>query len=82
LPLIISSLIVGSASLDAKLNGKIALRTISYFVTTSLFNAILGIALVTLISPGDPTIKGGVDGGMTFDDRKNTLLDNFLDLGR
>lgn len=75
--------LIGSASLDAKMNGKIALRTMIYFVSTSFVNAILGVILVTLIHPGDPSIKGQM-GAMThmMDERKNTLTDNFLDLGR
>jgi solute carrier family 1 (high affinity glutamate transporter) protein 2 len=83
LPLIISSLVVGSASLDAKMNGKIALRTMCYFVSTSFLNAILGVILVQSIHPGDPSIKGQM-GAMThmLEDRKNSLSDNFFDLGR
>lgn len=73
----------GSASLDAKLNGKIALRTLFYFISTSLLNAILGVILVQLIHPGDPSIKGQLEtSAHMLDDRKNTLMDNFLDLGR
>ncbi|ODM94778.1 Excitatory amino acid transporter 2 [Orchesella cincta] len=83
LPLIISSLVVGSASLDAKLNGKIALRTLFYFITTSFLNAILGVILVQLVHPGDPSIRGQMKSSTQFmDDRRNTLMDNFLDLGR
>ncbi|CAL8097297.1 unnamed protein product [Orchesella dallaii] len=83
LPLIISSLVVGSASLDAKLNGKIALRTLSYFITTSFLNAILGVILVQLVHPGDPSIRGQMQTSThIMDDRQNTLMDNFLDLGR
>ena len=39
LPLVISSLISGAGSLDAKLNGKIALRTVAYFLITSFISA-------------------------------------------
>ncbi len=65
------------------MNGKIALRTVTYFVTTSLFNAILGIALVVAIHPGDPSMKHELGSeNKVIDDRKNTLFDNFMDLGR
>ncbi|XP_011186772.1 excitatory amino acid transporter isoform X1 [Zeugodacus cucurbitae] len=80
LPLIISSLIAGSASLNAKMNGKIALRTLVYFVTTSFFNALLGIALVLLIHPGDPNLHNTAD--RSTDKRAVNLLDSLLDLGR
>ncbi|XP_036341061.1 uncharacterized protein LOC118750446 [Rhagoletis pomonella] len=79
LPLIISSLIAGSASLNARMNGKIALRTLVYFVTTSFLNALLGIALVLLIHPGDPNLHNTVD--RSTDKRAVNLLDSLLDLG-
>jgi len=75
----------GSASLNIKTNGKIAIRTFSYFLLTSLFNTILGAFLAIVIHPGDATIKSDLEdlspqSGISH--RKNTLLDNFLDLGR
>ncbi|XP_017046288.1 excitatory amino acid transporter [Drosophila ficusphila] len=80
LPLVISSLIAGSASLNAKMNGKIALRTLVYFASTSFFNAALGIALVLLIHPGNPDLHN-TDNRST-DRRAVNLLDSLLDLGR
>ncbi|XP_064539584.1 excitatory amino acid transporter [Drosophila montana] len=80
LPLVISSLIAGSASLNAKMNGKIALRTLFYFASTSLFNAALGIALVLLIHPGNPDLHNADD--RASDRRAVKLLDSLLDLGR
>ncbi|XP_055546790.1 excitatory amino acid transporter isoform X2 [Wyeomyia smithii] len=82
LPLVIASLISGSSSLNAKLNGKIALRTFAYFALTSLLNALLGTCLVLLIHPGDPRMheamaEYSVAGGKTV-----TLMDSILDLGR
>lgn len=80
LPLIISSLIAGSASLNAKMNGRIALRTLLYFASTSFLNAALGVCLVVLIHPGradtNPLPSGNMNGGST------NLLDSLLDLGR
>ncbi|EDV30779.2 uncharacterized protein Dana_GF14874, isoform A [Drosophila ananassae] len=80
LPLVISSLIAGSASLNAKMNGKIALRTLVYFASTSFFNAALGIALVLLIHPGNPDLHNAED--RSTDKRAVNLLDSLLDLGR
>ncbi|KAL7742416.1 hypothetical protein ACLKA6_019047 [Drosophila palustris] len=80
LPLVISSLIAGSASLNAKMNGKIALRTLIYFASTSLFNAALGIALVLLIHPGNPDLHNADD--RATDRKAVKLLDSLLDLGR
>ncbi|CAD7079028.1 unnamed protein product [Hermetia illucens] len=80
LPLVISSLIAGSASLNARMNGKIALRTLIYFAATSFFNALLGIFLVLLIHPGDPNLHNASD--RSADNRVANLLDSLLDLGR
>jgi solute carrier family 1 (high affinity glutamate transporter) protein 2 len=57
LPLIIASLITGAASLNAKMNGMIALRTIVYFTITSLISACVGLVLVVAIHPGNPEVK-------------------------
>ncbi|KAF4530504.1 hypothetical protein B566_EDAN017521 [Ephemera danica] len=80
LPLVIASLIAGSASLNARMNGKIALRTMAYFLLTSLFNAALGILLVVAIHPGDPETKRVLGAGT--ENREVNILDGFLDLGR
>ena len=40
LPLVVASLVTGAAGLNAKLNRKIALRTITYFLSTSLISAL------------------------------------------
>ena len=57
LPLVIASLITGCASLNAKMSGMIAFRTILYFIATSLLASILGLILVVLIHPGDANLK-------------------------
>ncbi|XP_049763079.1 excitatory amino acid transporter isoform X1 [Schistocerca serialis cubense] len=80
LPLIIASLIAGSARLNASMNGKIAARTLLYFALTSLLNAILGTALVLAIHPGNPATKSAL--GVGTEDRQAHILDSFLDLGR
>lgn len=73
--------------MNIKTNGKIALRTCSYFIITSLGNAALGAFLAVTFHPGDASIKTALQDdidplSITLSDRKNTLLDNFLDLGR
>lgn len=81
LPLIISSLIAGSASLNAKLNGRIAIRTLLYFLVTSSLNAALGVLLAVLFHPGRDDSKIKV--ARTVDSKGgSTVLDSFLDLGR
>lgn len=82
LPLIISSLISGSASLNARMNGRIALRTLIYFVITSLFNAFLGICLVLLIQPGAEGMQQHAYHAAGGGGKSTNLLDSLLDLGR
>jgi solute carrier family 1 (high affinity glutamate transporter) protein 2 len=62
------------------MNGKIALRTMVYFLLTSLFNAALGVLLVIAIHPGDPETKKVLGSGT--ESREVNILDGFLDLGR
>ena len=59
LPLVVASLITGCASLNAKMSGKIAGRTILYFLTTSLLAATVGLILVVIIHPGDAKLVVG-----------------------
>ncbi|XP_035776930.1 excitatory amino acid transporter-like [Anopheles albimanus] len=85
LPLVIASLISGSSSLNAKLNGKIALRTFVYFLVTSLLNAILGTVLALAIHPGNPNLEETVVVDATVSSptaRTVSLMDSILDLGR
>ena len=71
----------GAASLNAKMNGMIALRTVSLFLVTSLISAIIGLVLVILVHPGDSETKETLGAGQT-EERKIDIVDNFLDLGR
>lgn len=80
LPLVIASLITGSASINAKMNGKIALRTFVYFATTSMFNALLGVFLAMLIHPGDPELHS--EAVTATSSKSLSLMDSILDLGR
>ncbi|XP_037975146.2 excitatory amino acid transporter isoform X2 [Plutella xylostella] len=82
LPLIIASLIAGSASLNAKMSGKIAVRTLLYFILTSMFNAFLGIVLVVLIHPGKPELKSEEYEAAAFGRKDHNILDSLLDIGR
>uniref|UniRef100_A0A182NE58 Amino acid transporter n=1 Tax=Anopheles dirus TaxID=7168 RepID=A0A182NE58_9DIPT len=82
LPLVIASLISGSSSLNAKLNGKIALRTFVYFLATSLLNAILGTTLALIIHPGNPNMEEAVVDTAFGKAKTVSLMDSVLDLGR
>ncbi|XP_042885881.1 excitatory amino acid transporter-like isoform X3 [Penaeus japonicus] len=85
LPLIIASLISGSASLNAKMNGRIVVKTVLYFMATSLLNAILGVLLAIAIHPGSPLAKEALTSELTSVAGPSStvnILDGFLDLGR
>ena len=63
------------------MNGMIALRTIVYFLFSSLVAALLGLALVLAIHPGSSDVKSALGDGNT-EDRRVDIVDNFMDLGR
>ena len=52
-PLIFTSIVAGVASIgDARSLGRLGLKTLLYYVITSLFAALVGLGLVNLIKPG------------------------------
>ena len=62
----------------------IALRTILFFILTSLISAVVGLGLVVMMHPGNPDTKA--DMALAEDNslasKKGDIVDNFLDLGR
>ena len=81
IPLIVSSLVSGLAGLDAKASGKIGLRAVVYYMSTTFIAVILGIILVVSIKPGSRT------NNITDDDdaeatQSANIADSFLDLIR
>lgn len=78
-PLIVSSLVSAIASLDLSLSGKIAIRAISYYLTTTFAAVVLGIVLVVSIKPGEgSTEESGT--GSSGSNRNSTTADTLLDL--
>lgn len=57
LPLIVSSLITGMASLDGSASGKMGMRAIIYYMSTTIIAVFIGIFMVLIIHPG----KGSKD---------------------
>ncbi|XP_026320425.1 excitatory amino acid transporter 3 [Hyposmocoma kahamanoa] len=80
-PLLVSSIVSAIASLDLSLSGKVGLRAIVYYMTTTVCAVMLGIVLVTTIKPGkDPDYK---QPNVTKVIKKETLTtDTLLDLIR
>ncbi|KAH7965313.1 hypothetical protein HPB49_006058 [Dermacentor silvarum] len=81
LPMMIASIITGSANLSGKAKGKMALLTFSIFISTSLVASLIGLVFVTTIHPGSPELKSGID---VEDEIRGEpqILDTFLDLVR
>ncbi|XP_059618142.1 excitatory amino acid transporter 1-like [Phlebotomus argentipes] len=84
LPLLICCLIYGTASLNIGANGKIAVRTLIYFVSSSFIAVSIGLCLVVLIKPGvDTTSERSISEERNSSATSEVnLLDTFLDLGR
>ncbi|XP_026859313.2 solute carrier family 1 member 3b [Electrophorus electricus] len=57
LPLLVSSLITGMAALDRRASGKMGMRAVVYYMTTTFIAVFIGIIMVLIIHPG----KGSKD---------------------
>ncbi|XP_034629093.1 excitatory amino acid transporter 1 [Trachemys scripta elegans] len=79
LPLIVSSLVTGTAALDNKASGKMGMRAIVYYMSTTIIAVIIGIIIVVIIHPGKGTKENMHREGKIM---KVTAADAFLDLIR
>ncbi|KAK1883513.1 Excitatory amino acid transporter 1 [Dissostichus eleginoides] len=52
LPLLVSSLVTGMAALDSKASGKMGMRALIYYMTTTFIAVFTGIIVVLIIHPG------------------------------
>ncbi|XP_036382563.1 solute carrier family 1 member 3a [Megalops cyprinoides] len=52
LPLLVSSLITGMAALDSRASGKMGMRAVVYYMTTTVIAVFIGIIMVLIIHPG------------------------------
>lgn len=79
LPLLVSSLITGMAALDSRASGKMGLRAVVYYTSTTVIAVFIGIVMVLIIHPG----KGSRDEFTKHQkvEQVNTA-DAFLDLIR
>ncbi|XP_011880148.1 PREDICTED: excitatory amino acid transporter-like [Vollenhovia emeryi] len=82
LPLIISSLISGMAQLDVQRSGRIGFRALTYYSITTILAAIVGIAMVLMIHPGNPEIKTSVAAVVKAEETKVSTVDAILDIIR
>ncbi|XP_075467726.1 excitatory amino acid transporter 1-like [Ascaphus truei] len=79
LPLIVSSLVTGMASLDSKVSGKMGLRAVVYYTVTTFIAVFIGIIMVTIIQPGRGTKENMPSHGKV---EQVQTADAFLDLIR
>ncbi|KAK0162050.1 hypothetical protein PV327_008418 [Microctonus hyperodae] len=84
LPLIISSLITGMAHMDARSSGRMGFRALCYYLITTILAAIVGIAVVLLIHPGDPGMRNSVAVTVAVEPEtvRISTLDAILDIVR
>eukprot|EP00112_Aurelia_sp_Birch-Aquarium-sp1_P016534 Seg3760.1 transcript_id=Seg3760.1/GoldUCD/mRNA.D3Y31 product="Excitatory amino acid transporter 2" protein_id=Seg3760.1/GoldUCD/D3Y31 len=78
LPLIVSSLIVGLSGLDARVSGKLGLRAVCYYFSTTLIAVVIGVCLVSAIKPG----VGADKPKNAKESQPVRPLDSFLDILR
>uniref|UniRef100_A0A8C4R0H6 Amino acid transporter n=1 Tax=Eptatretus burgeri TaxID=7764 RepID=A0A8C4R0H6_EPTBU len=64
LPLIISSLVSGLATLDRKASGRLGVITVAYYLLTTLVAVAVGIAIATAVHPGGAAQKAGRPAGV------------------
>uniref|UniRef100_A0A8D0FT43 Amino acid transporter n=1 Tax=Strix occidentalis caurina TaxID=311401 RepID=A0A8D0FT43_STROC len=79
LPLIVSSLVTGIAALDSKATGKMGVRAVVYYMSTTIIAVLIGIIIVVIIHPGKGTKENMHREGKIV---QVTAADAFLDLIR
>lgn len=82
LPLIVTSLITGIASLNLSLSRKIGGRAVAFYLTTTFLSVVLGITLVSWIKPGVGHETESVEDTEQSKVKKITTVDTLLDLLR
>ncbi|XP_050395185.1 excitatory amino acid transporter [Patella vulgata] len=80
LPLIISSVIVGAASVDPKANGRISAIALGYIILTNGFGSLFGLIFAVIIKPGSG--QSVVDDSVQPDTQNLQTEDIFADLIR
>ncbi|XP_026522100.1 excitatory amino acid transporter 1 isoform X2 [Notechis scutatus] len=79
LPLIVSSLVTGVSALDSKASGKMGLRAVVYYMSTTIIAVLIGIIMVVIIHPGKGSKEKMHREGKIV---QVTAADAFLDLIR
>merc|ERR1712130_702061 len=77
IPLVVPSLIASIGSLDFRMSGKVGLRAVCYYMTTTLIAVTLGILLTITIRPGLANTEEELE---QREGRNTTTTDTLLDL--
>ncbi|WP_372776011.1 dicarboxylate/amino acid:cation symporter [Mangrovibacterium sp.] len=79
IPLIFSSIVSGVTSMGSGKNlGRLGIKTLSYYLMTSLFAILTGLLLVNLIQPGVGVDMGFNSNAGTFDAHEGKLSEIFI----
>ncbi|XP_036309781.1 neutral amino acid transporter B(0)-like [Pipistrellus kuhlii] len=82
LPLVVCSLISGSASLDPGALGRLGSIALLFFLTSTMLGSILGIGLAVIVQPGADLAGTQTNASAATQDVGKSVLDSILDLLR
>ncbi|XP_070181164.1 excitatory amino acid transporter 1-like [Littorina saxatilis] len=82
LPLIVSSIITGTASLKPKDSGRVSIVALTYIVTTNVVGAVAGTLLAAIVRPGSVSEEAGDRDSKVVDTGNLQTADLFADLIR
>ncbi|KZC06582.1 PREDICTED: excitatory amino acid transporter 1 [Dufourea novaeangliae] len=82
LPLIVASIVSAIGGLDLNLSGRIGIRSIYYYASTTISAVVLGIILVLIIRPGEFSHHSLTTNDNIKPPRNVTTVDTLLDLIR
>lgn len=82
IPLIFASIVNGIISLDLKNSGRIALRCMVYYLSTTILAIILGLILVSIIKPGVGRELSIASNDKSLMNEHRTTMDSILDIIR
>ncbi|XP_061198274.1 excitatory amino acid transporter 2-like [Saccostrea echinata] len=83
LPLIVSTIITGTATIDPKSNGRITSITFAYILIINAFGAILGIIMYFIFKPGEGITNDiSMERAVSFTTTKVETSDMFADMIR
>ena len=85
--MIVTSLISGLAGMDPKTSGKLGIRAMTYYLSTTMCATILGMVLVSISKPGTYAEKQLCTANLTsncvnYEPSHVSTVDTFLDIGR